>query len=184
MKFSVLNGSEKVKNEYENLFFEQAGEQYRRLVIGPSQGQVELMLELAAAGSTGPWFALYVLLTPRLGKRSAGRYQGDLYESFAEVSGLFRDFAAYFEGDGRHHVWLCDVHQRATLVYDRHDVLFAYGPLEEWKQMLREKGFEERTFWFPAPHVHHYNKEFDGEEDRLLDIGVWRYFPLAESDEW
>ena len=64
------------------------------------------------------------------------------------------------------------------LVYDQHNVIFAYGPLDDFKLILESRGFHEAEFWFPAPHAHSYLPENDDEEERLpevrIDIGIMR----------
>jgi hypothetical protein len=70
------------------------------------------------------------------------------------------------------------------LVYDNHNVIYAYGNLDAHKNVLAESGLHEtEMIRFPVPHVHHYNSEFDSEEVNLLQHFTWKQFPLQESDE-
>ena len=183
-KFCHLEGGEHVPHDYGNVYFEQPCGDATRLVIGPSGGHVELLTELAAELEGRPWFVLYVLLVPRLGKREPGRYQSAPFETHAELSAFLAAFRAFFEGDGRHHVWVGSAAQDGLLVYNQHNVIFAYGPIEQFKAVLRSRGFREAEFWFPVPHSHGYVPENDAEEERLMAEVEWEYFPLQRGDEW
>jgi hypothetical protein len=70
------------------------------------------------------------------------------------------------------------------LVYDQHNTIFAYGPLERFEALLANKKFKAQEFWFPAPHIHSYAPENDVEEERLMNEAAWTYFPLQKQDEW
>lgn len=61
------------------------------------------------------------------------------------MEGFLREFRAYFESDGRHHIWVSSLQASAlqasaTLVYDQHDVIYAYGPLESLQGYCRVRG--------------------------------------------
>jgi len=183
-KFCRLEKGESVTHDYGDVYFEEPCGSSLRLVIGPSTDHIDLMIDLAAELGGHPWFVLYVLLVPRLGNRAAGRYQSQPFENHIELSSFLTAFRAFFEGDGRHHVWVGSAGNDGTLVYDQHNVIFAYGPLERFKMILKTRGFRESAFWFPAPHVHAYFPDYDAEEERLMSEGDWRYFPLQPGDEW
>ena len=173
-----------VPHNYGNLYFEEPCGPTRRLVIGPSRDHVDLLIELSGELRGDPWFVLYVLLVPRQGNRPAGRYQSEPFETHAELSSFLSSFRAFFEGDGRHHVWVGSAANDGMLVYDQHDVIFAYGPLERFAALLDDRGFRRESFWFPAPHTHTYYPEHDAEEERLMSECDWEYFPLQKGDEW
>lgn len=70
------------------------------------------------------------------------------------------------------------------LIYDRHNVIYAYGPLNSWKLALAGNGFVEvNELRSPSPHSHHYHQILDCEEDRLLSYWDWHRTPLQHSDE-
>ncbi|MEQ1823146.1 MAG: hypothetical protein ABL949_11595 [Fimbriimonadaceae bacterium] len=102
-----------------------------RLRIGPRDGHVDLMLELART-LPEPFCILYVLLIPS-GQFEVGRYQSPLttLENVERVFGVFRSI---FENDGRAEVWLASVARggeaNGTIDYDNHELIYAYGPLE------------------------------------------------------
>jgi hypothetical protein len=183
-KFCHLVHDEYAPHAYGNLYFEQPMEHGRRLVIGPSEDHVDLLIELAAEFQGNPWFVLYVLLIPRQGNRAPGRYQSEPFESHAALASFLQSFRAFFEGDGRHHVWVGSAANDGLLVYDQHNVIFAYGPLDRFKAMLQARGFRDCQFWFPCPHAHGYMPENDAEEERLMAEVGWKQFPLQPGDEW
>ena len=63
------------------------------------------------------------------------------------------------------------------LIYDRDNLIYAYGHLEERKLLLHGIGMKEvksTGIDFPVPHSHHYQELLDTErEHRLLS-----YLPL------
>jgi hypothetical protein len=183
-KFCHLENGEHVPHDYGNLYFVEPCGTGDRLVIGPSKDHVELLIELAAELKGNPWFVLYVLLVPRLGKRQPGRYQSEPFQDHFSLATFMRGFRAFFEGDGRHHVWIASAQNDGVLVYDQHNVIFAYGPLERFKALLSSRGFRECEFWFPCPHAHGYAPENDAEEERLMADVEWKHFPMAPDDDW
>ena len=183
-KFCHLERGEHVPHDYGNVYFQQPCGPSTRLVIGPSKGHIQLLTDLAAELQGHPWFVLYVLLVPRQGKRQSGRYQSEPFETHAELSTFLSSFRSYFEGDGRHHVWVGSAANDGLLVYDQHNVIFAYGPLDRFESVLESRGFRQRDFWFPTPHSHSYAPENDAEEERLMTLVEWQYSPLQPGDEW
>jgi hypothetical protein len=183
-KFGRLERGEQVEHDYGKIYFEQPCGPSTRLVIGSSRDQVDLLTELSTQLNGHPWFALYVLLVPRLGKREPGRYQSPPFDTHAELSTFLSSFRSFIEGDGRHHLWVGSAANDGLLVYDQHNVIFAYGPLDPFKAILDSQGFRQRDFWFPSPHVHNYLPANDAEEDRLMSELEWHYSPLREGDEW
>lgn len=183
-KFCHLEGDEHVPHDYGNVFFEEPCGESTRLVIGPSTDQVDLLMDLAAELQGNPWYVLYVLLVPRQGNRKSGRYQSQPFASHAQLSAFLAAFRGYFEGDGRHHVWVGSAANDGFLVYDQHNVVFAYGPIDRFREILESRGFYEREFWFPSPHAHSYAPEHDGEEERLMAEIAWEHSPLQPGDEW
>ena len=182
-KFCRVEGDVHVPHDYGNVWFEQASGSHRRLVIGPSAEHVDLLTELSVELTGEPWFLLYVLLVPRTNRREAGRYQSPPFATHAALSAFLAAFRVFFETDGRHHVWVGSGSNDGVLVYDQHDVIFAYGPLERFRSILAARGFREKEFWFPAPHAHAYLPENDTEEERLMAELEWRHFPLQPGDD-
>ena len=152
-----------------------------RLVLAPSGNQVDLILDLCSK-MQGPFGLLYVLLVSRR-NRTSGRYQTREPMSFAQLSEFLNGFRAYLEGDGRHHLWVMSIGDRSQVIYDNHDVLYAYGNLNVFEDIARTKEMKLQDFLFPFPHAHHYNECFDKDEDRIFEECQWIYFPLRPDDD-
>lgn len=131
-----------------------------------------------------PYGLLYVLLVPRNDIHPAGRYQSPEPISREELNAFLGKFGNFLEGDGRHHFWIVSVDKSATLVYDGHNVFYAYGPLADFEAVLDQNNFQKTNeVLFPAPHVHHYNAEFDEQAVNLMNYWSWIKFPLQDSDD-
>lgn len=93
-------------------------------------------------------------------------------------------FQELFEKDARQHIWVGSTDNSSLLVYDNHNVIYAYGPLEEFKEILNSCGLKKSDdVCFPKPHIHKYNVEFDEQAQQLLNHWEWVRFPLQESDD-
>lgn len=183
-KFGTLDShGEPVTHDYGNVYFRQPCGDGERLVVGPTQKQVKLLDDLAATFPTQRYFVLYVLLLSHAG-RSPGRYQSPLVENHEDLQLFIWTFQTFFEGDGRHHLWIGSPDSSDMLVYDQHDVIFAYGNLDVFESVLDNHGFEHREFWFPSPHTHGYDPANVSVENELMSFFEWRYFELQPGDEW
>jgi hypothetical protein len=90
-----------------------------------------------------------------------------------------------FEQDGRHNIWIHSPGENATIVYDRHQIVYAYGPIELFKSVLIKNGFKEAQSLgqhVSVPHEHYYHPEFDEEEVSIIKSFDWRKSPLREQD--
>jgi hypothetical protein len=152
------------------------------LFIAPSSGHLELLLALAQLWRED-YYVLWVLLTPRLGKRPAGRYQSPGPLTFGEMAGFCRQFRSFFEGDARHHLWIGSTAGAGLLVYDHHEWIYAYGDLASYEELLLQKGLTEGDSELPSPHSHAYNAAFDADEDAVAAFWEWEHFPLAPGDD-
>ncbi len=122
------------------------------------------------------------MLLSRCGDHAEGRYQCPEPVDAAELTRFFGRYGPYFEGDGRHHVWILSVPTNGLLVYDHHNVIYAYGPLAQFEAELRRRRFSSRPVRFPVPHTHHYCEEFDDTEQQLMQHWRWKHFPLRDQD--
>ncbi len=84
------------------------------------------------------------------------------------MEALLKRFRRYFESDACHHLWVTSLPSLALLVYDNHNVIYAYGLLDEFKEVLRANGLTEGQVRFPSPHAHNYNSEFDEDERQIM----------------
>jgi hypothetical protein len=128
-----------------------------------------------------PYFLLYVLHTPR-GEGDAGRYQSPELTA-EELRAFVAKFKDYLSADARFDLWAYSPAERATVVWDRHNQLFGYGPVERFATELRALGFSEGTSEVPSPHQHHYWAELDSQATALLSNLEWSYSPLKPEDE-
>lgn len=183
-KFCRLVNEEHIPHDYGDVYFQQPCGEGFRLVIGPSRDQVDLLAELVGELQGNPWYVLYVLLVPRRGNRQPGRYESEPFESHAALASFLQSFRCFFESDGRHHVWAGSAANDGLLVYDQHNVIFAYGPLDRFERVLVSRGYREAEFWFPSPHSHAFLPENDAEEERLMAEIEWQSYPLQSGDEW
>ena len=151
-----------------------------RLVAGIPSGDA-LTFRRLAASLDAPCMLLYVLHTPR-GEGEAGRYQSPSL-STGEVQAFLERHAAFLAGDARFDLWIHSPGEDATLVWDRHNLLYAYGPTERFVKTLTALGFHEGTPGVPFAHAHHYRHEFDGEAAAVLQEFAWRHSALRPEDE-
>jgi hypothetical protein len=128
-----------------------------------------------------PFHLLYVLHTPR-GEAEPARYQSPLM-SASEVEGFLVRFWHYLSSDSRFDLWAHSPSNGGTVVWDRHDQLFAYGPVEQFSSVLRSLGFREGTTCVPSPHQHHYRAEMDCAARELMESINWSSSPLRPEDE-
>lgn len=183
-KFGTLDqNGEPVPFDYCDIYFRQPCGPGERLVIGPSSSQIKLLDELASTFPNQRYYLLYILLVSHAGRRP-GRYQSPLIDSYEDLQLFIWTFQLFFEGDGRHHLWIASPDSPALLVYDQHDVISAYGNLDAYETILEQHGYTHKAFWFPAPHWHGYEPANVNTEDELMSYFEWKYFELQAGDEW
>ena len=183
-KFGALNKhKEEIPFEYSNLFYQEPLNGGERITIGPSSNHVSLILDLAEQWEQQEYYVLYVLLISHAGYQP-GRYQSPILTSFADLKLFLSTFQGFLESDGRHHIWVVSSQSNEMLIYDQHNVIFAYGDLEKDKKYLVNQGFQEQSFRFPVPHVHSYLPENAKYEDELMGFFDWQYFSLEDGDEY
>jgi hypothetical protein len=155
-----------------------------RLTIAPRADHIGLLKNLLDAVPEPMWL-LYVLVVPR-GEGEAGRYQSPGPLSREEVKKFLVDFGYFLERDGRQNLWIRSESGAAMLVYDRHNLIYAYGHLPEFVSILVRQGLNEvqpNSIVVPDPHSHHYHAVFDSDAERLLDSLEWQRTPLREQDQ-
>lgn len=152
-----------------------------RLVIAPKGQHVDLMIKLLDE-LQGPFGILYVLTVPRC-DHEKGRYQSESPCDKQQLVSFLSKFRDYFEQDGRHHIWIFGLGDKSQLVYDNHNVILAYGPLQAFERVLSDLGLKLGEVQSPAPHIHLYSDQFDRDECRIFKDHAWKWFPLQEIDE-
>jgi len=152
-----------------------------RLVLAPRSDQIALLRALSRR-LPEPYYVLYMLVTAR-GESQEGRYQTTEPLFREDLEHFLESFQAFFERDGRHHLWIGSVYSSELLVYDNHNIIYAYGPLPTYQAVAREFGLGEGELVMPYPHTHHYHAEFDASVPQLLNFTAWTHFPLQEGDD-
>jgi len=180
-KFGALLDNEDVPFTYSNLWERQRTSGLDRLVIAPERDHLALLVRLAGLWSSD-FYLLYVLLVSRLGNPE-GRYQAPTTLAEDQLGVFIERFRSYLEQDGRHHLWVASAAApENTLVYDQHNVIYAYGDLDRYVEVVQQSGFHEGTVRFPDPHTHHYHGEYDADEAALLQYWAWQRTPLKPED--
>jgi len=153
-----------------------------RIAIAPRSNQVQMLMELSES-IREPFDLLYVLVVPR-GEAETGRYQSSYTFTHVQLREFLSSFSNFLENDGRQNLWIHSTEEDALLVYDRHNVIYAYGPMERFIPILISHGLIEASeVAFPFPHVHHYHDEFDSEAQRILSSEQWTVSPLHSTEE-
>ena len=169
---------------YGNLFARELRKDTPLLRIAADKNQIDL-LKLLLDKMQEPFWLLYVLLVPRADEGASGRYQSENVLTKSEVLDFLERFEVFLESDGRQSLWIKSSKGPDLLVYDRHNLIFAYGPIDEWAQRLQNLGWNEVTdenLRIPDPHMHYYHELFDDDARRLLKDFNWVHSPLRESD--
>ena len=165
---------------YPNEFVRERTSGPERLCIGVAEAQDRCVLLLATT-LAGPYKLLYLLHTTRTGA-PLGRYEGPEMDH-QEVEEFIHKFGRFLIEDARHDLWLHSRSENATIVLDRHNLIYAYGPLDSFERVLVVAGVRRGAPpQVPDPHVHHYNAECDDLERAILLALPWRVTPLLESD--
>ena len=178
---SYINNAESA-HVYENIYdIITYGNGTKCLRITASGSLSDLMVKLGAL-VRGNWYVLYTLLTSHSGNRP-GRYQGIEIENFEGIVALFDKYKNYFDGDGRHNIWLGSTVNNDLLVYDKHNVIYAYGPIDAFVGRIRSYGYCEGVIKIPSPHTHHYPSENVRFEMSIMNEWDWKWYDLAENDD-
>lgn len=181
IKFESAVGPSGVEYRYGNLFRHDVHPDWSCVIFAPNEGQIPLMLDIAKQWN-GPYGILYVLKVSRRGHENA-RYQCPGPCSFDDLMVFAHTFQDYFERDGRHHLWFADMPSGAQLVYDNHNLIYSYGNDDEVIALLKSKDFSEDDPRVPRPHMHHYNAEFDENEEQIMKYFQWIKSPLQDKHD-
>lgn len=151
-----------------------------RLAIGVPAGD-RLVFSRLLACMHEPLYLLYVLHTPR-GEGPPGRYQSpELSQS--DVLDFVKRFSLLLGTDARHDIWAHSPEDNATLVWERHNIIYAYGLLDRFESVLTQLGFSRENIDIDFPHQHHYRAENDDDARVVLSYFDWSYTPLRAEDE-
>ncbi|MEE8104215.1 MAG: hypothetical protein V3T86_01620 [Planctomycetota bacterium] len=164
---------------WQDTFEIQPTTEHDRIAIGARDDQVSLLRKLMAC-LPSELQVLYMLKVPRGGTKE-GRYESPVV-NHAAVESFLNTFGAALEGDGRHELWIGATEGDGLLVYDRHDIVYGYGPLDRFREIVTAAGFTESKVDVDVWHRHYYNAEFDDDTIRLLGHWDWRVCPLEPED--
>ncbi len=179
IKFSGLDESREFT--YSDIWQREVFPDFSRLLIGSRDKEVPMILDLCK-DLEGPFYVLFVLLVSPLGNEPA-RYQSPEPLSFDELELFLYSFQEFIEQDGRHAIWVGSIDGEGQFIFDRHNYVFAYGPLDAYLERLTRAGYSEGTIEIPAPHTHHFHADFGAMEDEILAHWPWVKSPLTPADE-
>ncbi len=179
-KLALLQDGGSAEHLYGNTYDLERTSTYQRLCVGVQSDHGRLVLEMAQLLSP-PYYVLYVLHTSRRDNELA-RYQSPAL-SYDQLLAFFTTFQDFLASDGRHDLWIHGVGDRATVVWDRHNLIYVYGPLDKIKGLLIGRGFTKAAPHIPVPHSHNYHSEYDESEDRIIRYLAWTKIPLRPEDE-
>jgi hypothetical protein len=179
-KFGGPDRDTSVEFAHPNVWHREEHPGWSRLAIGAREREIPLILELCRDMS-GPFGILYVLIVSRRG-RDPGRYQSPEPIAYDALERFLHTFREFLEQDGRHHLWVTSLSDEGQFVFDRHNMVYAYGDLDRYESHLDSAGFVRGQVAIPFPHSHHYHTEFDTAEDELMEYWRWKKFPLEPDD--
>ena len=169
---------------YGNLWMRQTIGPTERLALAPDHAACGLIIDLTRPLAE-PFGLLYVVLYPHFG-HERGRYQAKTPLGRTSMERFFRDYAEFFEMDGRHNIWACslepDGRVAGQIIYDHHNIIYAYGPLEAYAEVAAARGLVEGPVVVPRDHRHQFDPRYNRDESNLINEREWITFPTEESD--
>jgi hypothetical protein len=180
-KLAILWDNQWVEHSHAALFERRAMEGGgERLHVGVPSGDPDVLRNLLQCLEP-PYFLLYVLHTPR-GEAAPGRYQSPELSNDQVLSFLTR-YADFLRSDARFDIWVHSPATRGTIVWERHNLIYAYGPLDCFEAQLRRLEFAVGPAAIPGPHQHHYREECDADASAVIAEWDWVHSPLKPADE-
>ena len=179
-KIGALIGGRKVPLERAPEFRrESSAGRAGRIVATVPGGDIE-PVEALVKSLSEPFYVLYVLHTSR-GEAPVGRYQSQDIGT-EEALGFLRRFRTFLQQDGRFDLWIHAVRDKATVVWDRHNLLYCYGDLDAMERVLKGLGFGIGNPSIDFPHAHHYREEHDDSARALMSHFQWHFSELRPQD--
>jgi len=180
VKIEAVRDETPLAFEYGNVFAREDVGGRARLRVGLDGAQVTVVAALAN-GLRGPFQLLYVLHTTRTGA-ALGRYESPELTVDA-VQAFLDQFGRFIAEDSRHDLWLRSHDDDATIVLDRHNLIYAYGPVQAFEAVLKSVGVREGDSpAVPDPHMHHYHQDWDKTEQEIVRYFDWHMTPLRPAD--
>lgn len=177
-KIGQLVEGEWIEFRHSNRFFQDSSEDELSLKIGASR-PFELFLLLIKSVAE-PASLLVVYHSPRI-ESEAARYQ---YSSLSirELETFLHKYRAAFDRDSRADLWLVSEDGTVRIGWEKHDLIYVFGLLDQVQESLIELGFECGDSDLPFPHTHHYHEEFDFDFQAMLCEFDWQKSPLEPGD--
>ena len=123
----------------------------------------------------------------RLLRRQLHRHLVEASALPPELAGLFEaiseTYAEFLENDARSDIWLHSRTPEATIVFERHGLIYADGLPQEFRGVLESVGLSEGTERIPSPHAHNYHPKYDSAEAAMVQEYDWNVTPLQPEDE-
>ncbi|MGA8940025.1 MAG: hypothetical protein WB439_12765, partial [Acidobacteriaceae bacterium] len=166
-----------------NLFAREDRKGIPLLSVATNQSQIELLKKLLERMPEPLWM-LYVLRVSR-GEGELGRYQSVDTFLRIDIEAFLDRYRNFLEGDARHNFWIKSLEGPALLVLDEHNLIYCYGPVNEWASELQETGWQEvsqNEVVLPNPHQHHYHAILDDDARKILESVEWVHSPLQEYE--
>jgi hypothetical protein len=180
-KLAMLEGDKHVPLNYKKEYkFEALDGGIKRLVVALPLELKDILVDFFKSIS-GPYFVLYVLHTSR-GEGDNGRYQSPALTA-QDLDDFLSKYIDYLTLDSRFDLWVHSPNTGATFVYDRHSILYCYGPEEPYQKVLERYSFSEGKPTLDFPHVHYYHSELDLMAKNILSEYDWSWAPLQAQDE-
>ena len=179
-KLSHRIGDEWLELSWPATFAREAGPGAERLIFGVPAGDTDVLRGLLGCVDE-PLFLLYLLHTPR-GEGQPGRYRSPELSRF-QVEAFLSKYCGFLRGDARYDLWLHSPASNATIVWDRHNLAYAYGPIECFTSALLALGFALGSRLTVPEHAHHYRAELDTDAASVLGEFAWRHSELRPGDE-
>ncbi|CAI6087329.1 hypothetical protein COHCIP112018_05453 [Cohnella sp. JJ-181] len=163
-----------------NVYHIENSKSFSRIMIW-STNVIDTLLNLVNAMEE-PYFVLYILHVSRTGQEMA-RYQSHEINRL-EIENFFIEFGNFIENDGRHDIWVYSPHMNATVVYDKDNLIYLYGDMEYFENLLNGLQFSDHNepLYLPTSHSHFYNAEYDQQEIDILHHFEWHQSPLRDED--
>lgn len=154
---------------------------YPRVVFATKDGYIKLIKECLRI-MPEPFSVMYVLIRPIVGV-DVGRYMSEEPFSRKEMDAFLDEYGHFFEHDGRHHIYFISDDPGTFLVYDHHDMIYAYGQQENFLNLLRNKNYLEEEPIVENPHYHGFNHDHRVDERHLLASREWTRYDLERADD-
>lgn len=181
VKFSHPDTDPPSPYDYGNRWQREEYPTWSRLTIGATRDHIDLALRLAQEFDPS-YYLLWVLVVPA-SNHKPGRYQSPAITSHDTLADVLTRYRAFFEFDGRHHLWIGATDGLGQIIYDNHNILYAYGPLDKFEGVLLGAGLTRGTVEIPCPHAHFYARDAAATEDALFDELGWEWHPLVDEHD-